>query len=99
MGPGSLKVPLDALLIPNSFLTCASVRTLAEEGGHAVMAGGAMVTSRAGAVVDVLAAVLARPAVDAHAVVAAVRVVARPAVLTGVGHQLTLIHILRAVLA
>ena len=62
------------------------------------MAGGAMVTGGAGAVVDVLAAVVARPAVDADAVVAAVRVVARAAVLTGVRHQLTLVHVLGTVL-
>lgn len=79
--------------------TCASMRTLAEERGHAVVAGGAVVTSRAGTVVDVLAAVVARPAVDADAVVAAVGVVARPAILTRVGHQLTLVHVFSAVLA
>lgn len=74
-------------------------RTLAEEGGHAVVAGGAVEADGDGAVVDVLAAVVARPAVDADAVVAAVRVVAGAAVLAGVGHQLALVHVLRAVLA
>ena len=58
-----------------------------------------MVTSCARTVIDVLAAVVPRPAVDAHAVVAAVRVVAGPAVLTGVGHELALVHVFRAVLA
>lgn len=62
------------------------------------MAGGAVVTGSAGTVVNVLAAVVARPAVDADAVVAAVSVVARPSVLAGVGHQLALIDIFRAVL-
>lgn len=57
-----------------------------------------MVTSGAGTVVDVLAAVVTRPAVDADAVVAAVSVVARPSVLAGVGHQLALIDVFRAVL-
>lgn len=78
--------------------TGASMRTLAEERGHAVVAGGAVVTSGAGAVVDVLAAVVTRPAVDADAVVAAVSIVARPSVLAGVGHQLALVDIFRAVL-
>lgn len=63
------------------------------------MAGSAVVTSGTGAVVDVLAAVVARPPVDADAVVAAVSVVAGPSVLARVGHQLTLIHIFCAVLA
>ena len=63
------------------------------------MAGGAVVTGGTRTVVDVLTAVVARPAVDAHAVVAAVRVVACTAVLTGVGHELALVHVLRAVLA
>lgn len=78
--------------------TGASMRTLAEERGHAVVAGGPVVTSGTGAVVDVFAAVVTRPAVDADAVVAAVSVVARPSVLAGVGHQLALIDIFRAVL-
>ena len=62
------------------------------------MAGGALEAGRAGAVVDVLAAVLSRPAVDAHAVVVAVGVVAGPAILAGIGHELALIHVLCAVL-
>lgn len=62
------------------------------------MAGGAMVASCAGTVVDVLAAVVAGPPIDTDAVVAAVCIVARPSVLTRVGHQLTLVHIFSAVL-
>lgn len=62
------------------------------------MAGGTVVTSCAGTIVDVLAAVVARPPVDADAVVAAVSVVARPSVLARVGHQLTLVHVFCAVL-
>lgn len=54
------------------------------------MAGGAA------AVVDVVAAVVARPAVDAHALVAAVGVVAGAAVLTGVGHELALVDVVPA---
>lgn len=78
--------------------TCPPVGTLAEEGSHAIVTGGAVVTSRAGTVVNVLAAVVAHPPVDAHAVVAAVRIVAGSAVLTRVWHQLTLVHVLGAVL-
>lgn len=79
-------------------LTRAAVGTLAVEGGHTVVAGGALEAGGAGAVVDVLAAVLTRPAVDAHAVVVTVGVVAGPAILAGVGHELALVHVLRAVL-
>lgn len=74
------------------------MRTLAEERGHAIVAGGTMMTSCTGTVVDVLAAVVARPPVDADAVVATVRVVACPAILACIGHELTLVHIFCAVL-
>lgn len=74
------------------------MRALAEERGDTVVAGSAMVTSCTGAVVDVLAAVVARPPVDADAVVAAVSVVARSPILACVWHQLTLVHIFCAVL-
>ena len=63
------------------------------------MAGGALVAGGAGAVVDVVAAVVAGPAVHTHTLVAAVGVVARASVLAGVGHQLALVHVLCAVLA
>lgn len=62
------------------------------------MAGGPVEAGGHGTVIDVLAAVLARPAIDTHTVVAAVVVVAGATVLAGVGHQLALIHILSAVL-
>lgn len=75
------------------------MRTLAEKRGHTVVAGGARVTSRTGTVVDVFAAVVTRPPVDADAVITSVGVMTRPSILTCVGHQLTLIHIFSAVLA
>lgn len=78
--------------------TCAPMRTLAEERGYAVVAGSAVVTSCTGTVVDVLAAVITRPPVDADAVVAAVSIVACSSILACVRHQLTLVHIFRAVL-
>lgn len=72
--------------------------TLAEERGHAVVTGCTVVTSRAGTVVDVLAAVVTRPPIDADTVVAAVGIVACSSILAGVWHQLTLVHIFCAVL-
>lgn len=78
--------------------TCAPVRTLAEEGGHTVVAGSTVVTSRTGTVIDVLAAVVTRPPVDTDAVIAAVSVVARSSVLARIWHQLALVHIFCAVL-
>lgn len=63
------------------------------------MAGGTVVTSCTGTVVDILAAVVTRPPIDADTVVAAVSVVARPSILTCVGHQLALVHVFSAVLA
>lgn len=62
------------------------------------MAGGPVEAGGHSTVIDVLAAVLARPAIDADAVVATVVVVAGTPVLAGVGHQLALIHVLGAVL-
>lgn len=62
------------------------------------MAGGPVEAGSHGAVVDVLTAVLACPAIDTDAVVAAVVVVASAPVLAGVGHQLALVHVLGAVL-
>lgn len=79
--------------------TCSPMRALAEEGSHAVVTGGTVVTSRTGTVVNVLAAVVTRPPVYTNAVKAAVSVVARASILTRVGHQLTLVHIFCAVLA
>lgn len=78
--------------------TCAAVGTLAEEGSYAVVAGRTVVTSCTGTVINVLAAVVSRPPIDADAVIAAMRVVARPPVLARVGHQLALVHIFCAVL-
>lgn len=78
--------------------TCTPVRTLAEERCYTIVTGSAVVTSCAGTVVNVLAAVIARPPVDTDAVVTPVRVVAGSSILTCVWHQLTLVHILSAVL-
>lgn len=63
------------------------------------MAGGSHEAGSVGAVVNVLAAVLACPAVDTDAVVAAMGVVARAPVLASIGDQLALVHVLCTVLA
>lgn len=88
----------DAGVIEMAQQTCASMRALAEEGGHAVMAGSSMIARCTGAVIDVLAAVVTRPAVHTDAVVTSVSVMAGPSVLTRVGHQLTFVHIFCAIL-
>lgn len=62
------------------------------------MAGGAVEADGDGAVVDVLAAVVAGPAVDAHAGVAADGVEAGAAVVAGVGLHEALVDVLGAVL-
>lgn len=69
------------------------MRTFAEERSYAVMTGGSMVAGGTGTVVDVLAAVISRPPVHTHTLVAAIRVVARATILAGVGHQLALVNI------
>lgn len=76
--------------------TCAPVRTLAVERSNTVVTGGPLITGGAGAVVYVVAAVVPSPAVHTHALVAAVRVVARAAILACVGHELALIDVIQA---
>lgn len=71
----------------------------AVERSHTVVAGGPVETHGRGAVINVLAATLARPAVDTHTAVAAQGVEAGAPVVAGVGLQLALIHVLRAELA
>lgn len=62
------------------------MRAFAKERSHTVVAGGSLEACGAGAVVDILAAVVPTPAVHAHALVAAECVVARAAIQTRVGH-------------
>lgn len=62
------------------------------------MAGGTLETGSTGTVINVLTAILASPTVDTHTVVATMGIVAGPTILASVGHELTLIHILCAVL-
>lgn len=80
-------------------LTCLSLWTDAGEGSHPVDAGGAIGTGGSEAVIDVLAAVVPAPAVDADAGVAPVVVGAGAPVLAGIGLELAFIHILGAKLA
>ena len=63
------------------------------------MTGGACVTCGARAIINVVTAVRPGPAIYTHTLVAAVGVVARAAILAGVGHQLAFIHVIFAQLA
>lgn len=60
------------------------------------MTSGAMGAGGTGTVVNVLAAVVPRPPIDTHTLVAAVGVVTRATVLAGIGHQLAFIDIISA---
>lgn len=72
--------------------------TLAEERGNSIVAGGTLGTCSAGTVVDVLAAVVARPSVHAHTVEPANGVVTRSSVLTSVRREFALVYVVRTVL-
>lgn len=63
------------------------------------MAGGPMEAHGCCTVINVLTAALTSPAIDAHTAVATHCVKAGAPVVTSVGLQLTLIHVLRAELA
>lgn len=73
-------------------------RALAEEGCHTVVAGGAVEAHSDGAVVDVLTAVVAGPAVDANAGVTTDGVEAGASIVAGVGLHEALVDVLGAVL-
>lgn len=79
--------------------TCAAMGTFTVERCYTVVTGGSMVAGSTGTVIDVLAAVVTRPSVYTHALVAAIGVVARAAILAGIRHQLALVNILCAELA
>lgn len=88
----------DTSIVSVAQQTGLPVRAEADEGGHAVDAGGARAAGGGGAVVDVLGAVGTAPAVHTDTDVAARVVTARPAVLTGVGLQAALVHVFSTVL-
>lgn len=103
-GVGITQCPLvariaDACIIQMTQESCLSLWAHAREGGHTVNAGGAWRAGGEGAVVDVLAAVVSTPAIDAHAAVPSIAVGTGASVLTGVGLQQALVHILRAELS
>lgn len=66
------------------------------ERSYSVMTGGSLVARSTGTVINVLAAVISSPAIDAHTLIATVGVVACAPILAGIGHQLALINILCA---
>lgn len=72
------------------------MRAFAVERSDTVMAGGSVVACSTGTVIDVLTAVVPSPAVHTNALVAAEGVVARAAILAGVGHQLALVNVISA---
>lgn len=72
--------------------------TLAEERCHTVMTCSSIKAHGSGAVIDVLAAVIARPAIHAHACVAAIGVEARATVMASVRLHQALVYILSTVL-
>lgn len=89
----------DAGVIQVAQQTCAAMWALAVERGHPVVAGSTLEAGSHSTVINVLTAVLAGPAVDTYAVVAAVVVVARSSILAGIRHELALINIFSAILA
>ena len=86
-------------LCSSASLTCLSFWAHAREGSHAIDAGGAWGAGGEGTVVDVLAAVVPTPAIHTHTAGAAVAVGAGAPILTGIGLQQALIHILCAELS
>lgn len=66
------------------------------ERSYSVVAGGSLVARSAGAIINVLTAVVPSPAVHAHTLVATISVVTRAPILAGIRHQLALIDVLRA---
>lgn len=86
-------------LCPPAGLTCLSFWAHAREGGHTVNASGARSTGGEGTVIDVLTAVIATPAINAHTAIASVAVGTGASILTGIGLQQALIHILCAELS
>lgn len=72
---------------------------LAEKGGHAVMTCGAVETDSCGTVINVLTAVVPRPAIDAYTGVPSNGVEACTAIVTSIGLHETLVDILSTILA
>lgn len=79
--------------------TCFSVGTQTDKRRNAVDTRGAWTARCCSAVIDVLRAVRAAPAVNTHTAVAANQIAAGPSILAGVWLQATLIHIFCTVLA
>lgn len=67
-------------------LTCTARGALTEEGSHAVMASGTLGAGGISTVINVFAAVVARPSIHTHAMVATQGVETGATILTGVWH-------------
>lgn len=86
----------DACIIQMTQETRLSLWTHAREGGHAVNAGGARGAGGEGTIINVLTAVISAPAINTHTAVVPIAVGAGTPILTGVGLQQALVHILCA---
>lgn len=90
---------LTGLLCPSAGLTCLSFWAHAREGGHPVNAGGSHGAGGEGTIIDVLTAVVSTPAINTHTAIASIAVGAGAAILTGIGLQQALVHVLGAELS
>lgn len=88
----------DTSIVSVAQQTSLSMRAEADEGGHAVDAGGAGAARCRGTVVDVFRAVRSTPTVHTNTYVTARKVTTRSTILTRIGLQATLVDILCAVL-
>lgn len=86
-------------LCSSASLTCLSFWAHTREGGHTIDAGRARGAGGEGTIIDVLTAVVPTPAIHTHTAVAPIAVGTGAPVLTGIGLQQALIHILCAELS
>lgn len=86
----------DAGVIQLAQQSCAAVWAFTDKGSHTIMTSGAMGAGSTGAVINVLTAVIPRPAIDTDTLVTAIGVVTRATVLAGIRHQLAFINIISA---
>lgn len=81
-------------LCSSASLTCLSFWAHTREGGHTIDAGRARGAGGEGTVIDILTAVVPTPAIHTYTAIAPVAVGTGAPVLTGIGLQQALIHIL-----
>lgn len=86
-------------LCSSASLTCLSFWAHTREGGHTIDASRARGAGGEGTVIDILTAVVPTPAIHTYTAIAPVAVGTGAPVLTGIGLQQALIHILCAELS